>query len=233
MISPKPLLEKTQGLSLQERIRQALEAELGSGLLRPGDAIDEAALCQRFGSSRTPVREALLLLVAKGLIEIVPRSGIYVKQLDARELIAMMEGLAELEGVLARLATARLTHQLRERLQQALQGTQTCAAAHDADGYVAANARLHDLIYEASGNDYVVEQTRLLRLRMAPYRSHIFEKPGRLDRSQAEHEALVAAICAGQSEKAAEVMRQHISAGGSAFADMVLGSGYERARKSN
>ena len=234
MISKTPPLEKTQGNpSLQESIRLALEEELGSGKLRPGDAIDESALCQRFGSSRTPVREALLLLVAKGLIEIVPRSGIYVKQLDARELVAMLEGLAELEGVLARLAASRLNHHLREKLQQALAQTQACANTNDAEGYVKANALLHELIYEASGNDYVVEQTRLLRLRMAPYRSHIFEKPGRLARSQAEHESLIAAICAGQTEVAAETMRQHICAGGSAFTDLVLSAGYERPRKSS
>ena len=54
----------------------------------PGTAINEGALCVRFGASRTPVREALLLLAAKGLVEILPRSGIYVRQLEARELVA-------------------------------------------------------------------------------------------------------------------------------------------------
>jgi len=64
----------------------------------------------------------------------------------------------------------------------------------------------------------------------------MFEKPGRLARSQQEHATVVAAICAGQAEVAAEAMRQHICAGGSAFTDMVLGApaqaGYERPRKS-
>jgi len=174
--------------------------------------------------------------VAKGLVEIVPRSGIYVRRLDARELVAMMEGLAELEGVLARLAATRIHAQLRERLQAALAHTAACAQAQDAEGYVQANMQLHELIYEASGNDFIVEQTRLLRLRITPYRGRMFEKPGRLARSQQEHATVVAAICAGQAEVAAEAMRQHICAGGSAFTDMVLGApaqaGYERPRKS-
>lgn len=236
MLPAKQPLEKTPATpSLQERIRQSLEDELRSGVMRPGDAIDEPALCERFGASRTPVREALLLLVAKGLVEIVPRSGIYVRRLDARELVAMMEGLAELEGVLARLAATRIHVQLRERLQAALARTATCAEAEDAEAYVQANMQLHELIYEASGNDFIVEQTRLLRLRITPYRGRMFEKPGRLARSQQEHEAVVAAICAGQAEIAAEAMRQHICAGGSAFTDMVLGApaqaGYGRPRK--
>ena len=236
MLPAKQPLEKTPATSsLQERIRQSLEDELRSGAMRPGDAIDEPALCERFGASRTPVREALLLLVAKGLVEIVPRSGIYVRRLDARELVAMMEGLAELEGVLARLAATRIHAQLRERLQVALAHTAACAQAQDAQGYVQANMQLHELIYEASGNDFIVEQTRLLRLRITPYRGRMFEKPGRLARSQQEHVAVVSAICAGQAEVAAEAMRQHICAGGSAFTDMVLGApasaGYERPRK--
>lgn len=214
---------KTPGLSsLQDRIRLALEEDMRSGNMMPGTAINEGALCVRFGASRTPVREALLLLAAKGLVEILPRSGIYVRQLEARELVAMMEGLAELEGVLARLAATRIDAQLGARLMTALQHTAERAQADDASGYAQANAELHDVIYEASGNAFIVEQTRLVRLRIAPYRGRMFEKPGRLARSQAEHELVVEAIQAGHGEAAAEAMRAHISVGGSAFADMVL-----------
>lgn len=218
----QPSAQTLASSSLQDRIRLALEEDLRNGLLTPGMSIDEAALCTRFSASRTPVREALLLLVAKGLVDIRPRAGIYVRQLDSRELVAMMEGLAELEGVLARLAATRINATLRGQLMEALKATDACAQAEDQAGYVQANARLHDLIYEASGNAFIVEQTQLVRQRIAPYRLHMFEKPGRLARSQAEHEAVVQAICAGRGEAAAEAMREHISAGGKAFADLVL-----------
>lgn len=216
-------IEKTLGLpSMQDRIRMALEQDLRSGALLPGSPIDEQELCERFEASRTPVREALLLLSAKGLISIRPRSGIYVRQLETRELIAMMEGVGELEGIVARLAAHRITSEQKEQLNQALQQTRACADAADSIGYEQANVRLHDLIYQSSGNTYIVEQTRDARLRVAPYRGKMFEKPERLLRSQAEHEAIVAAIINGNSEGAAEAMRNHISAGGRAFADMVL-----------
>ncbi|MHA7602195.1 GntR family transcriptional regulator [Alicycliphilus sp. T452] len=230
-------LEKTPSpASLQDRIRLALEEDFRSGLLMPGMAINEPALCERFDASRTPVREALLLLAARGLVEIVPRSGIYVRQLQARELVAMMEGLAELEGVLARLAATRINAELSARLMAALEKTAACAHAEDSEGYVQANAELHNTIYEASSNAFIVEQTRMVRLRIAPYRGRMFERPGRLARSQMEHEAVVEAIRTGNGEAAAEAMRIHISAGGSAFADMVLSPpasapAYSRARK--
>lgn len=208
--------------SLTDQVRAALEEDLRAERLTPGMAINEGALAARFGASRTPVREALLVLVAKGLVEIRPRAGIYVRQLGTREIVAMMEGLAELEGVLARLAAGRINSALRAALQQALARTQTCAETGDATGYMAANTQLHELIYEASGNAFIVEQTRLVRQRIAPYRGPMFEKPGRLVRSQAEHAAVVGAICAGDAEAAAEAMRQHITAGGRALADIVL-----------
>lgn len=208
--------------SMQDRIRLSIEQDLQSGALQPGSAIDEQALCARFQTSRTPVREALLLLAAKGMVSILPRVGIYVRQLETRELIAMMEGLAELEGVLARLAAHRIGADLKSQLLAALEQTSQCALVADPMGYEQANARLHDLIYQSSGNAFIVEQTREARLRVAPYRGRMFEKPERLLRSQAEHTAIVAAILKGNGEEAAEAMRNHISAGGRAFADMVL-----------
>ncbi|MDE2414468.1 MAG: GntR family transcriptional regulator [Comamonadaceae bacterium] len=207
---------------MQDKIRLSLEQDLRSGVLQPGAAIDEQELCQRFQTSRTPVREALLLLSAKGMVSILPRVGIYVRQLEARELIAMMEGLAELEGVLARLAANRITADLKARLLATLEQTANLARSADSAGYEQANVRLHDLIYQASGNAFITEQTREARLRVAPYRGRMFERPERLLRSQAEHEAVVTAILDGDSQAAAEAMRNHISAGGRAFADMVL-----------
>ena len=145
-----------------------------------------------------------------------------MRQLDPRELVGMMEGLAELEAVLARLAALRIGPPLRERLQAALARTAVHQQAQDPIGYERANAELHDLIYQASGNVYIVEQTRELRQRIAPYRRRLFEKPGRLSRSQTEHEAVVLAIITGEPDKAADAMREHVWAGGQVFADAVL-----------
>mgnify|MGYP003587398784 CR=1 FL=1 len=208
--------------SLQDRIRLALEDDLRGGQLQPGMAISEQDLCARFSASRTPVREALLLLAAKGMVSILPRAGIYVRHLEARELMAMMEGLAELEGVLARLAANRINAEQQEQLTAALAQTAACAQAEDPITYEQANARLHEIIYQASGNAFIIEQTRQVRLRIAPYRGQLFEKPGRLARSLAEHERVVETILRGDSEAAAEAMRDHISAGGRAFTDMIL-----------
>ena len=209
-------------MNLPDVIRNQLEEDFREGRLLPGQAIDEKALAKRFKSSRTPVREALLLLSAYGLINIQPRAGIFVRKLKPTELVAMMEALGELEAVLARLSTQRIDASKREELLACLQQTQQAAELSDVSGYIAANARLHDVIYRASGNPYLVAQTKLVRLRISGYRRHLFAAPGRLMQSLHEHRLVVESILAGRADEAYKTMRDHISAGGQAFADLLL-----------
>lgn len=208
--------------SLQERIRLALEREILTGARPPGSAIDEKALSLQFEASRTPVREALLLLAAQGLVQIEPRAGIRVRRASTAELVATLEALCELEAVLARLAARRAVEGQRRDLQQALATAHACAAAGDRDGYESANAGLHEAIYRASGNPVLVAQVRAVRKTLAAYRHRSFDKPGRLVVSDAEHACVVKAIVQGDDAGAADAMRQHIGAGGEAMVALVL-----------
>jgi len=210
--------------SIQERIRTAIEAEILSGARPPGSAIDEKALAASFNASRTPVREALMLLSAQGLVHIAPRSGIYVRRPSAAELAALLEALCELESTLARLAARRATPEMAAALMQALDAASRCAKASDRSGYEKANAVLHDHIYDGSSNPVLVEQVRGVRKRLAAYRQRGFDQPGRLQTSDQEHQRIVNAIRQGDGEAAATAMREHISAGGEALVALLLAS---------
>ncbi|MBI5256776.1 MAG: GntR family transcriptional regulator, partial [Burkholderiales bacterium] len=209
------------GSSLQDRIRLAVEAEILSGARPPGSAIDERQLAQQFDASRTPVREALLVLAAQGLVHIAPRSGIYVRRATAAELVATLEALMELEAIVAGLAAKRASAAQCADLRQALAAASARADSDDLDGYAAANAVLHKAIYRASGNPVLVEQVRSVRRTLAAYRLRSTDKPGRLKASDAEHQRIVAAICAGDPAAAADAMRQHINLGGDAMVQLV------------
>lgn len=209
-------------LSLQERIRSAVEAQILTGAMPPGSAIDEKALARQFEASRTPVREALLVLAVQGLVHIAPRAGIYVRQASAAELVATLEALCELEAVLARLAARRAGSDLRDELTRAQAQASACAKAGQRAAYAAANAVLHEAIYRSSGNPVLVDHVRQVRKRLAAYRQRGFDKPGRLAESDREHAAIVGAICAGDDGAAAAAMRQHIQAGGEAMVTLVL-----------
>lgn len=210
--------------SLQDRIRLALEEEILSGQRLPGSAIDEKALAVTFSASRTPVREALLVLAAQGLIHIAPRAGIFVHRATAGELIATLETLCEIEAALARLAARRASPAQHKELKEALAKASARASAADRGGYQKANAVLHEAIYRASGNLVLVEHVRSVRRALAAYRQRGFDQPGRLATSTAEHHDIVAAICAGDQAAADAAMRRHINVGGDAMAALVNAS---------
>ena len=210
--------------SIQETIRTAIEAEILSGARPPGSAIDEKALAASFKASRTPVREALMLLAAQGLVHIAPRSGIYVRRPTAAELAALLEALGEIEATIARLAARRVTPQNSATLVKLLQTAACCAEANDRPGYAAANAVLHDHIYQGSSNPVLVEHVRGVRKRLAAFRQRGFDQPGRLQTSNQEHHRIVDAICQGDGEAAAAAMREHISVGGEALVALLLAS---------
>lgn len=207
---------------MQDRIRASLEQEIVSGARPPGSPIDEKQLASQFQASRTPVREALLTLAVQGLVRIVPRSGIFVRQASAGELVALLEALEETEAVLARLAARRMTPEQREQLRLAEQQTAEAAAQNDRPAYEKANNRLHALIYQGSNNAVLVEQVRNLRNRLSAYRLRAFDAPGRLQASGREHAAIVDAVCAGDGEQAAAAMRAHINVGGEAMVTLIL-----------
>lgn len=218
-------------LSQPDRIRRALMRDIESGALMPGAALDEKALAARFEVSRTPVREALLGLAAQQLVRIMPRSGMFVHAPDATELVGMLEALSELEAVAVRLCTLRMDHEQRQLVDALCSETETAAAVGDRMAFESANERFHDALYKGSGNTIVVEQVRLLRLKLAGFRRRVRDQPGRLQASAADHRLIVEGLMRNQSDQAAHAMREHISAKGRAYADLLLAQPPKRGAK--
>jgi len=111
--------------STGQKLRRAIEQEIVTQKLAPGARLDEAALAARFGTSRTPVREALLQLASTGLVEVRPRRGAVVAKLSLSELVEMFEVMAELEGMCGCLAAQRATE---DEIAQLLQFHESCQA---------------------------------------------------------------------------------------------------------
>ncbi|CAN7336122.1 GntR family transcriptional regulator [Rhizobacter sp. LjRoot28] len=208
-------------INLSNRIRATLEEEITSGALVAGSRIDEQALMARFEVSRTPAREALLQLLSAGLVTSVPRHGTVVATISVAEYVAMLEVLTELESLAARLAARRMPAAQRSALQEAEAECRSAAAAQDADAYGRANRRFHELIYDGSLNEVLSRQLRSMRLRMRHPQSALFDRPGRIRHSLAEHQALLKAILDGDEEAAARAMSTHISSGGNVYADAI------------
>lgn len=211
VISPhdgEPVVEEK--LLLSEQIRNALADDITCGLLRPGEPLDEQQLADRFGASRTPVREALRQLAVSGLVEMRPRRGMIVAQVTTETIMNMFEMTAELEAMCVRLATWRMTPLESCRLQQLHEASAAMVEASDVDAYDTFNWQFHEGIYRATHNAFMAEQAIALRSRMAAFRRTQLRQEGRLVRSRAEHEEIMTAIFRGDGDEAARRMRQHL-----------------------
>jgi len=214
---PKP----APATSTTDQIKWQIEEAINSGEYLPGDALDEAALAKQFGVSRTPVREALLQLSVQGLVKIVPRSGTYVARMSVKELLAMFELLAELEGACAKLAARRMDLAARQRLRQIHEKSRAFVKSHDAKGYEKANADFHQVLYAGCLNRYLEEQILMIRRRTKAYRQDHFRQPRRLEKSWSDHGRIVDAILAGDDQAALQAMIDHIAIGGQEFAEFI------------
>lgn len=207
--------------------KEQLEDDLATGRLPPGARLDEASLAARFGVSRTPVREMLQQLAAQGLVELRPYRGAIVSSPDPKSLMEMFEVMAELEAMCGRLAARRLTDEAEKELADTLHACAEAAESGDPDAYYYENERFHRAIYKASGNAFLADQALILHKRLAPFRRLQLRVRNRLHLSQREHEAIVAAIVAGESDHAADALRAHVVVQGEKFADLVVSLDYK------
>jgi DNA-binding GntR family transcriptional regulator len=214
-------ISMNEPLNLSDHARTEIERMIDDGTLLPGDSIEERSIAAKFSMSRTPVREAIQQLQVQGLVEIVPRQGIYVARMSIKSLLGMFELLAEMESVCAKFAARRISHSEIPELLSALNDCKLAYENDDVEAYDAANNKFHALIYAASKNRYVVEQVKLLRRRTQAYRRHAFLQRGRMKISFLDHERITNAICAGDSLTAASEMLAHISVGGQSFSEFV------------
>ncbi len=210
-----------------DAIADALENDIVAGAIRPGARLDETLLSERFGVSRTPVREALQRLAASGFAEQRPRRGTFVRRVSLREMVEMFEVMAELEALSARLAARRLSARQAEALEAAFEACAAAAATGDTDAYYRANEVFHQLIYQASGNIFLAEQSRQLQSRLQPYRRLQLRAGDRMRQSLAEHRAIVQSLKAGEGARVDAQVRAHITIQGEKFTDLMASLGEE------
>ncbi|MER2267951.1 GntR family transcriptional regulator [Methylobacterium oxalidis] len=195
---------------LSDQIRNALTDEIAAGALAAGTGLDEQELADRFGASRTPVREALRQLAVSGLVEVRPRRGVVVTRMTPERIMDMFETTAEVEAMCVRLATYRMTPLERSHLLDLHERSGAMVAAGDFDAYDAHNRAFHEALYRATHNAFMAEQALAIRTRLSAFRRTQLRQGERIVRSRAEHGEILAAIAEGDGEAAARRMRAHM-----------------------
>ncbi|WP_399684328.1 GntR family transcriptional regulator [Xenophilus sp.] len=201
--------------ALYEEVAEQLRQRIFSRELEPGSWIDELKIAEEFGISRTPLREALKVLAAEGLVTMKVRRGAYVTEVSERDLADVYHLLALLESDAAGVAAERATPQQIDELK-ALHAELEAAARPgrvDREHFFAVNERFHMRLLAIADNRWRDQLVADLRKVMKLNRHNSLLKAGRIAESLAEHRALMAAIEARDPQAAVARMQAHFRSG--------------------
>lgn len=193
------------------RIVDDVEKDIVSGQLRPGDRLDELALAERFKVSRTPVREALLELSARGLARQHAHRGTFVADVTLAEVFGTYEVLAQLEGLCARLATRRMSAQQKAELKTLHQRMATYLDASERTQYIALDEAFHSTLVAGAHNPSLQEHIGLCLKKVAPVRLGSMHSVRDMTAAHAEHGALLEVLMQGDDAQAESLMRAHVT----------------------
>ena len=196
-------------LTQAEIVRIGLETDILSGRVSPGSVIDETETSKQFGVSRTPVREAIFLLVQAGLLKKEARKTAIVAEINIDDFFGLFETLAELEGLSARLATERMNRAECFELTNIHTAAAEKLLVGEIDDYSALGRAFHARILEGSKNSTLIKITSELAARLIPYRRFQVGLAGGLQRNQDDHDTILAAIRSKDAEAAYQLMRRH------------------------
>ena len=197
--------------ALYVEVAELLRERIFAQALAPGSWIDELKLSEEYGISRTPLREALKVLAAEGLVTMKLRRGAYVTEVSERDLREVYHLLALLESDAAAVVAERATEEQLRELQALHQDLEQ--AAGDREQFFTINEAFHRRLLELADNRWRDQMVNDLRKVMKLNRHHSLLKSGRLQESLAEHRLLVQALLQRNSQLAAQRMQAHFQSG--------------------
>lgn len=196
--------------SLHQEVANRLRQRIIEGDMAPGVKLNERELCEVMNVSRTPLREAIKMLAAEGLVELLPNRGAVVAQLDEQDVFDTFEVIAGLEGLSGELAARRITDQ--ELAEIRALHFEMCAAhaRRDLPTYYRLNAAIHERINAAARNPVLAQTWRTVnaRLQVLRFRSNL--DGGKWDQALEEHEKMVEMLATRDAEGLRALLITHL-----------------------
>jgi DNA-binding GntR family transcriptional regulator len=209
-LNPDDRRARVENLTLWQRVYDYLREEILSERLQPGAELQEVALAEELGLSRGPIREAIGRLAAEGLVTVRPRRGAVVRSLSKDEFLELYQVRESLEMMAVRLAVPRLEDRHFAQLEELIASMSRHAERGEVAEFFEANVAFHALLFEASGNTTLQELYGQLVGQMGRYRLRSLTLRGNLQRSVAEHAAIVRAAKRRDADRAVHLMSEHI-----------------------
>jgi DNA-binding GntR family transcriptional regulator len=203
LVSIKPQMLHTAVVAQMQRM-------IVEAVLPPGARLNERLLCDQLGVSRTPLREAFMVLAAKGLVSLLPNRGAVVLQLSTKDIAETFETISGLEAMSGELACERITNEEVNEIRALHFEMLACHALRDLPGYYRLNQKIHDSINSAARND-VLRQTYTTinsRLQALRFRSN-FDR-AKWDTAVREHSEMIEALDARDGRRLAGILKVHV-----------------------
>jgi len=227
MSSPPALLARAPAAAGRRPVAATLPASIADRLreliiegdLVAGTRLNERALCDRLGVSRTPLREAFRVLASEGLVELTPNRGAQVVALSVTDIRDSFEVMGALEALGGELACARITDAEVAQLKALTYRMLACHARRDLPAYYQLNRQIHDAINAAARNAVLAQTytTQNLRLQNLRFRSNFDED--KWDKAAREHARMVELLEARDGPGLAALLRAHLAAKGAGVLD--------------
>lgn len=206
LLAPHAALSRTASSVAAELIREAI----ADGRLEPGQRLKEEVLARELGISRTPIREALLVLQTEGLVEASPNRGATVRSYELADLEDMYELRAMLEGLAAARAAARISQAQLAALVASCERFEELVGGSDVRALVAENAFFHETILAAAASERLAGMVRQVVAVPLVYRSYVWYSPQQASASYHYHRQLAHALGRGDAPRAELLMREHV-----------------------
>jgi DNA-binding GntR family transcriptional regulator len=209
-VAPEVALRIRRTQSLTSLVRQELDRMIEHGELKSGDRLNEIALANRLGVSRGPIREAFRGLEQSGLVDVIVNRGVFVRQVELKEVVEIYEVRSALFGRAGRLLAAKIAPEQVEILTALVERMAEAVAADDLNTYYPINLEFHRRLLEFAGNRRILSLYQSLIRELHLFRRKALVAPGSLEASNAEHRAIVKALAAGDIAESERLMSQHV-----------------------
>lgn len=208
---PPGIVPAPAGQTLHADLLDGIRALINQGDLRPGIRVPERELCERFGVSRTPLREALKVLAAESLVQLLPNRGARIATLDEVQLTHLFEVIAALEAEAGRLACVRITEAALAEIQSLHYRMYAHFLREELPEYFDLNQSIHGAILRAAGNPVLVTTHGSLagRITRARYMANRL-RPSRWKAAMDEHEGILAALCRRDGAVLGDLLTRHL-----------------------
>ena len=199
-----------QNHSLTGAVQQEIERLINVGELGPGDKLTEAALAERLGVSRGPVREAFRVLEEAGLVQLEKNRGVFVRLIPLEEALEIFDLRAMMEAHVGSTLATHVTEQQLSYLKSLVLQMESAVKLQDEANYYRLNIEFHETMVSYAGNKKLVNMYRKLTRELSLFRRRNFSDHALLVTSVNEHRDILEAIGSGNAVKAAEALRQHV-----------------------